>query len=65
MREMLKIFIKGIPLAVGVLLTIVSFVFIIELGHIDFEREEFRGFVFFGLLGIPSIFAGLGVLCRH
>jgi hypothetical protein len=65
MKEMLKVFIKGVPLAVGILLTLVSFVFIIELGHIDFEREEFWGFLFFGLLGIPSIFAGLGIVCRH
>lgn len=65
MRGMLKVFIRGIPLAIGILLTLVSFVFIIELGNIDFERGEFWGFVFFGLLGIPSIFVGLGILCRH
>lgn len=65
MRYELKLFIRGIPLAIGILLTLVSFVFIIELGHVDFEREEFWGFVVFGLLGIPSIFVGLSVLCQQ
>jgi hypothetical protein len=55
---------QGIPLAAGILLTIVSFIFIIELGSIDFEEDGFWGFVFFGLVGIPSIFVGLGILCR-
>lgn len=65
MKQVLKLFIKGIPLAVGILLTLVSFVFIIELGHVDFEREEFWGFVVFGLLGIPGIFVGLSILCQQ
>jgi hypothetical protein len=65
MRWAMKLFIIGIPLSVGILLTIISFVFIIELGYIDFEEKEFWGFVFFGILGIPSIFVGLGILCRH
>jgi hypothetical protein len=65
MKQMLKLFARGIPLAAGILLTLVSFIFIIERGHIDFEEEEFWGFVFFGLLGIPSIFVGLAILCRQ
>jgi hypothetical protein len=62
---MLQIFFRSLPLAVGILLTLVSFMFIIELGRIDFGREKFWGFVFFGLLGIPTIFLGLGILCRQ
>jgi hypothetical protein len=64
MKQILKLFVRGIPLAAGILLTLVSFVFIIELGSIDFEEEGFWGFVFFGLLGIPSIFVGLDMLCQ-
>lgn len=65
MKSMLKLFIRSMPLAVGILLTLVSFVFIIELGYVNFEREEFWGFVVFGLLGIPSIFVGLSILCQQ
>ena len=65
MKYLLKLFVLGIPLAVGVLLTLISFVFIIELGEVDFDSKDFWGFVVFGLLGIPSIFVGIRILCQQ
>jgi len=65
MKHVLMVFIRSIPLAAGILLTLVSFVFIIDLGFIDIGREEFWGFVIFGLIGIPSIFVGLSILCHQ
>ena len=64
MRRVLKLFLKSIPVAVGIILTLISFVLIVDLGYIDIEESKFWGFVFFELLGIPSIFVGIGILCR-
>lgn len=64
MKLTLKLFVNCIPVAVGILLTIVSFVFIIQMDGFDhFDPGNFFGFVFFGLLGIPSIFVGLNIIC--
>jgi hypothetical protein len=65
MKQMLRLFVRGTALAAGILLTLISFVFIIDLGRVDFDRDEFWGFVLFGLLGIPVIFVGLGMLTHE
>lgn len=59
---MVRMFFRALPLSAGIVLTLISFVLFIDRG-VDVERQEFWGFVFFAMLGIPIIFAGLNLLC--
>jgi hypothetical protein len=64
MRAAIRAFFKSLPLAAGILLTVTSFMLLIDAGEVDVDSDEFVGFVILGLLGIPAIFAGLSIVSR-
>jgi hypothetical protein len=64
MKPAIRTFVRALPLASGVLLTLMSFTFLLDLSYIDLDDGDFWAFVFSGLIGIPIVFVGIEVLCR-
>lgn len=62
---MLRMFLRSFPLAVGIVFTLIALTFLVNAGRIDVDDNEFWGFVFCGLIGIPTIFVGIHVVCEQ
>jgi len=57
MKSLFFFFIKTLPFAIGVVLVLTSLAFLVEfLDDVDFA---FRAFVFFAIIGIPTLLYGI------
>jgi hypothetical protein len=54
MKSLFFFFIKTLPFALGVVLVLTSLAFLV-----DFENEDFWAFVFFAIIGIPTLLYGI------
>ena len=64
MKRALSFLIKTLPFALGVVLVLTSLAFLVEFTdqrlHIgDLEDEEFWAFVFFAMIGVPTLLYGI------
>jgi hypothetical protein len=60
MKSLFFFFIKTLPFALGVVLVLTSLTFLVEfVDYVDFENEDFWLFVFFAIIGIPTLLYGI------
>ncbi len=54
MKSLLFFFVKTLPFTLGVILVLTSLAFLVEI-----ESEDFWAFVFFAIIGIPTLLYGI------
>lgn len=59
MKALFFFFIKTLPFTLGVVLILTSLAFLVQvLDYVDFD-ENFFAFVFFAIIGIPTLLYGI------
>ncbi len=61
MKIFIKNFLRAIPLALGLVLTVLS---VVSAMNIAEHQDYYVGALFFGLLGVPLLFASVVSLTR-
>ncbi|MBW2165937.1 MAG: hypothetical protein JRG74_07520 [Deltaproteobacteria bacterium] len=66
MKEFFRFFVTAIPFTVGMLLSLIALCFLLKFYDrgLDFDNEEFWGFVIFFVVGFPSMIFGINKLSK-